>query len=407
MERLRIGATDHRSKETNDNPIPSSSTQDLTNPLAVLPILPDELVNEILKRLPVKSLSRFKCVSKSWLSLISSPQFIRDHLEINRDNQRVLIKSYAGSGHSVKHCSLDCLLSDEISTDVVINDYPNLEGPLLCITIVGGFDGLVCIRANQNLFLWNPSTGKSNKLLDLGIKYDNYCAFFGFGYDVINDDYKVVAITCPLDEYGVAYEVLQFNVYGIKNESWRRVGEYQVGYTRVDVGGSGFFLYAGGIFLNGKLHWCLRKEEGEFICFFDLETESFGEIEIPKFDERCDLFFYLFQGSLCMVCWTGVEYSDVWVMKEYGVGKSWIKMLTIPIDELGMSFIYKLLKTSEDGKILLINGPNLALYNPTDSTFRYLIGLNGPFGPSEFVADACIYIESLISPTASDAADRQ
>lgn len=41
----------------------------------------DELVVEILLRLPVKSLLRFKSVSKAWRAIISDPFFIRSHLQ--------------------------------------------------------------------------------------------------------------------------------------------------------------------------------------------------------------------------------------------------------------------------------------------------------------------------------------
>lgn len=43
------------------------------DPVPVL--IPDELIWEILTRLPVKSLMRFKCVSRSWLSMITDPSF--------------------------------------------------------------------------------------------------------------------------------------------------------------------------------------------------------------------------------------------------------------------------------------------------------------------------------------------
>lgn len=39
----------------------------------------EDLLNEILLRLPVKSLMRFKCVSKNWLAHISNPYFCHSH----------------------------------------------------------------------------------------------------------------------------------------------------------------------------------------------------------------------------------------------------------------------------------------------------------------------------------------
>ncbi|XP_037456869.1 F-box protein At5g07610-like isoform X2 [Triticum dicoccoides] len=42
-------------------------------PMVGLPLLTDDLILEILSRLPVRSLHRFKCVSVSWRDLITDP----------------------------------------------------------------------------------------------------------------------------------------------------------------------------------------------------------------------------------------------------------------------------------------------------------------------------------------------
>ncbi|XP_028055553.1 F-box/kelch-repeat protein At3g23880-like [Camellia sinensis] len=47
--------------------------------------LSEELVIEILSRLPVKSLMRFKCVCKTWCSLTTNPSLIAAHLNNNTD----------------------------------------------------------------------------------------------------------------------------------------------------------------------------------------------------------------------------------------------------------------------------------------------------------------------------------
>ena len=44
--------------------------------------LPDDIVLDILARLPVKSLLRFRCVRKSWYFRITSPNFISTHLNM-------------------------------------------------------------------------------------------------------------------------------------------------------------------------------------------------------------------------------------------------------------------------------------------------------------------------------------
>ncbi|XP_059664089.1 F-box/kelch-repeat protein At3g06240-like [Cornus florida] len=61
------------------------------------PYLTQHLIVEILSKLPVKALLRFKCVSKRWRSLISDPHFIKAHLNqslttnSNIQTQRILV----------------------------------------------------------------------------------------------------------------------------------------------------------------------------------------------------------------------------------------------------------------------------------------------------------------------------
>lgn len=53
--------------------------------------LPDDLILEILSRLPAKSVVRFKCVCKGWLVMISSRRFADVHLEFSKSWPRMLI----------------------------------------------------------------------------------------------------------------------------------------------------------------------------------------------------------------------------------------------------------------------------------------------------------------------------
>ncbi|MCL7032253.1 hypothetical protein MKW94_000196, partial [Papaver nudicaule] len=43
--------------------------------------LPEEIIGDILPRLPAKSVLRFRCVCKSWLKLFRNPNFVKHHLK--------------------------------------------------------------------------------------------------------------------------------------------------------------------------------------------------------------------------------------------------------------------------------------------------------------------------------------
>ncbi|KAL3337142.1 hypothetical protein AABB24_029680, partial [Solanum stoloniferum] len=65
------------------------STSSKDSVLAI-PTLAQELITSILVRLPVKYLLQFKCVSKNWFALISSPHFVKTHLSFSGKDRFLL-----------------------------------------------------------------------------------------------------------------------------------------------------------------------------------------------------------------------------------------------------------------------------------------------------------------------------
>ncbi|KAL7189966.1 hypothetical protein ACSBR1_039578 [Camellia fascicularis] len=78
----------------------------------VLAEVPEEvMMSEILTRLPVRSVLRFRCVCKQWCSSMATPQFIREHLRKSKsssssNNRRIMIAGYHSSGFVFKSMSV-------------------------------------------------------------------------------------------------------------------------------------------------------------------------------------------------------------------------------------------------------------------------------------------------------------
>ncbi|XP_070041551.1 F-box/kelch-repeat protein At3g23880-like [Nicotiana tomentosiformis] len=226
----------------------TSSIANLSNDSeSVLPVLPLEIIHEILLILPVKALLKMRCVSKSWLSLISSPQFIKTHLKFSTKKQDLRLL-FSGSPENNSHrfytCSLYAIMYQEslhqpIELDLSCKDYHMVEGSC---------DGLLCLSVGrEELYLWNPSIRKLKRLAWSG-KNNLHYTTYGFGYNESQDDYKVVKVDGSRRAYGFrGFEhVNNVSIYSLRTNSWKSILEKFPGV---------FFCRDPAKFVNGKLHW--------------------------------------------------------------------------------------------------------------------------------------------------------
>ncbi|KAG8366518.1 hypothetical protein BUALT_Bualt17G0088500 [Buddleja alternifolia] len=357
------------------------------------PNFPEEIIVEILARLPIKSLLKFRCVSKSWLSVISSPQFIKFHLKLcikdaTFSKYRIMFTvSYPHFG--LKQCSINSLMFKP-SSDVFDVNYPK-ESPHRAVWVVGSCNGLICIAINEKqLFLWNPATRVSTKLPTVNVKLNpGFYNLYGFGYDECADDYKVLGIFV---EYGIGREFKSIvKMYSLKSNSWKRIGNFQGGVPLDD----------SGQFASGKLHFSMTSgfshDSRWDIASIDLNTEVYGIVEQPNYGEgHFDFTLGVLGGCVCVISNYGNICADLWVLKEYGVKESWTKMVTISDNNGSARCLFSgPLLMIPDGKILLLLGMHLVVYNPKDNSLRRPEMRN----LSTFLM-ADIYVESLVSPAA-------
>jgi F-box interacting protein len=371
--------------------------------------LPQDLIAEILSPLPIKSLLRFQCISKSCFALINNPYFINMNLERSSSRERSLIMET--STHRPKnYYSVNFSNEDRFGEPVkifppLIRRRKNLYHT--SISVIGCCNSLVCIRkydqyrGSNQVAIWNPSIKKHKQLpSEPDLDNDKHSLFnFAFGYDPVNNDYKVLKTAfvknVKLDNWGLepswANAIMQpkkIMVYSLKSHSWRRV-EYQWPYKEES------FIYSGPpVFSNGTFHWLVNSAPGiSTLLTFDLTTEKFGVQTFP-FESYLHVELEVLGGSLCVSGNTVGKGVEVWMMKGYGLASSWSRLYTVPV-----TFIYRRsLMFSKDGEKVLMEDDDsnkLFWYNIKEKKFCGIVDQNVKHIFNKYVWTAD-YVESLL-----------
>jgi len=321
-------------------------------------LLPDNVVFDILTRLPVKSLIRFRCVSQSWNSTITNPIFITKHLDLASSLSDINNNGYLLFTPLRNYLPLDPSSSKEWTTFVyntnrTLTQISRFEIPLQHF-IIGFCNGVFCLAANnddsdekdltRSLYLWNPSIRKLKKLLATR-PADR--AVFGFGYHPQNNDYKILRVTFAIQQ--VTRKPAEAEIYTLSTDSWRKAVISVESFSGSDSGPNGSVdevYFPTRLCFNGALHFIAFSGDHKFILSFDINDERFREILLPqnylegivKHFERLAMF----KGSLALIVFGEdlVEMSDrcyIWMMKEYGVVESWARK-SVPMKQVAEFF---------------------------------------------------------------------
>ncbi|KAJ1427235.1 Galactose oxidase/kelch, beta-propeller [Sesbania bispinosa] len=338
--------------------------------------LPQELIMQILLRLPVKSLLRFKCVCKSWLSLISNPHFAISHFELAAaQTHRLLLKTSS----TTRSIDLDASLHDD-SASRAINLIFSLPKPYF--EIFGSCRGFLFLKCYPNLYVWNPSTGV-HKQIPLSPNFAP--SFYGFGYDSSTDDYLVV-----LASYATpSADCVCVEFFSLRANTWKEIEGTHLPYSD-----NSLFSRVGSL-LNGAIHWLAWSHDlsEDVMIAFDLREKSFSEIPLPDdFDieyEYCDLFVL---GGYLSLCVLGDDTTDIWMMKQYKVQSSWTN--THVLSSIGSQYRVQFLCTTGSGEIVKTDLKRLVKYNDKGHVLEYrsFIFDHPYYGPQ-----VAMYTESLLS----------
>ncbi|KAF6139781.1 hypothetical protein GIB67_024058 [Kingdonia uniflora] len=151
--------------------------------------LDDDVTSDILSRLPVKTLMRFKSVSKPWRTLISSPSFAKIHFKRSakvdkypanfliigapeyREVPNILEDGREVTSHP-RHVHLftrECNGFDDVVLEICYPlSHPSQNVKVLCDSCYGIF--LIRVGSDKTC-LWNPSTGEYKILPETTVEY--------------------------------------------------------------------------------------------------------------------------------------------------------------------------------------------------------------------------------------------
>ncbi|KAK7258719.1 hypothetical protein RIF29_24301 [Crotalaria pallida] len=316
--------------------------------------IPDDLILEILYKLPLKSLKRFRCVCKTWADdLFESPQFMAVHHKnlllssCDTDNSSILLKqtSYVSYTSYISYRDNLFLLFGKRLENKVKIDFPIFD---ININILGSFvNGTLCLYQgttfdrNVNIpfkvVLWN-STTKEFKVVrpgivrvprDLSIRID----LPGFGYDTVTNDYKLIRYirffnkNCSEEGLSSIRPKPLLQIYSLRSNSWR---DLDVEMPTHDCHNQ--------VYLNGVCHWLsykLSNREELVLVSFNLSDEV---LHTTPLDCR-DCFAYadwnrsalvVLNDSIAMITGTPcTNLFDISILGAIGVKESWTKLFRI------------------------------------------------------------------------------
>ncbi|VVA40276.1 PREDICTED: F-box [Prunus dulcis] len=393
--------------------------------------LPKSVLQDVLIKLPIRSIIMCKTVCKAWYSLISDHEFAKLHLAQaeacplvrpsapTRVSRTVyLLELEEKSDFDLKDYVGDAGTSDCIhfhlrmnfakfkiplrNADQAIHAMRNRKGrtkrkpgiklePLdhkyMYVNSCNGLLFLAETFYNDPLVVCNPITGEFIQLPEASKdesreRLSIRCAL---GYSLKTNQYKVLRVFSQ----GTPNLVRMVELYTLGQSSWKSLGTAPTS--------AAYMLLTLPTYLNGELYWFYYESSYE-IASFDFDNEQFHSVPTPPFElEECQhVSLGLLGGSLC-VCYAHENCINVWVMEDYGTQKSWTNRFSIKTDD-GVWWpkgLYEPMRYLKNGGLLMFNHSTVTLiyYHPRNYRSLIYLKLRG-FSP---YFEAISHVPSFIS----------
>ncbi|CAN8278437.1 unnamed protein product [Cochlearia groenlandica] len=302
--------------------------------------LPNDLLAEILSRVPEASLARFRSTSKGFNDMIEKDE------RIIAKKSKIIMLNYS----RVYLTSID-LRETHQDNIVSVTSQLSLKDPLLSYTKevdifqIYHCDGLLlCTTRDERLVVWNLCSGNT-KWIKPRNSYKGR-DIYALGKSSCNK-YKILRMV--QSKFTDMPCLLEYEIYDFTSNSWRDLDKTTIGWFILGV-------WRCGTYVNGSTYWialnCNNQNQpgmGNFILGFDFSTEKLTSVSLPI--ENTLINFFALSVSredqkLCMLATSdkGLFDIDVWIMAnkidESNGAASWKKILTVERESNKQYFLF-------------------------------------------------------------------
>lgn len=273
-------------------------------------VFPDEIIHQILAKLPMKSLFRAKCVCKLWYGLVSDKYFIHMYNELSIRNPMVLIEVTDSSKFRSSLICVDNLRGvSEFSLDFVKDR----------VKVRASCNGLLCCSSIPDkgvYYVCNPMT-KEYKLLPRSRERpvtrfhpDGEATLVGLACNLLTQKYNVVLAGYHRTFGHRPDKKFICLVYDSEWNKWRKFLSMQDDqFTHMNKNQV--------VHINGSLHWMTESCSG--LLVLDLNYDIWRKMTLPD-EVSCgtgNRVYLLESDGYLSVIKISEAWMSIWVLKDY------------------------------------------------------------------------------------------
>ncbi|KAL8538941.1 hypothetical protein ACS0TY_000801 [Phlomoides rotata] len=261
------------------------SSRDGGGVVAAAAALNDDAWTEILVRLPVKSVTKFKLVCKRWLSLISADHFRRLHtLRRHKPPPSLIVVTFDSLFHYFNPIN-------ETAKPIPFRiELPN--NPL--IKIVSSCNGLLLLRDDDydDMYVYNPTTKQSRKL---SLPHNDKCidvVQLHLVFDPsVSIHYKIVVIRVDESFRSTDTRTYQTEVFDSECGTWNVSGEPFTNSNELDIELCSALNYGSAVHCSNMIYGKTCEYSKNLYCF-DIDRNALLFLPHPTFANQQPLFIY-------------------------------------------------------------------------------------------------------------------